>query len=247
MTITLPLNYDPNKKYPVMISVYGGPNAGTVMDAWRYNGTSQWWAKEGLIQVAMDHRASGHFGKTGQNYMFHDLGKWEMNDYIEMVKWLRNQSYVDPSKICITGGSYGGYITAYALTYGADYFTHGIANFGVMDWSLYDSHYTERYMGTPKSNSDGYKSSAVLTYADKLKGKLRIVHGTMDDNVHAQNSIQLISKLEDLGKDFEFLLYPGQRHGFRDAQKAQHQQMETARFIYKYLLEKPFPEEAFKK
>jgi len=247
MTIMLPLNYDANKRYPVMISVYGGPNAGTVMDTWRFSGQAQWWAKEGLIQVSMDHRASGHFGKVGQNYMFHDLGKWEMNDYIEMVKWLRKQSYVDSTKICITGGSYGGYITAYALTYGAGYFTHGIANFGVMDWSLYDTHYTERYMGTPKSNPEGYKRSSVLTYAGKLKGVLRIVHGTMDDNVHAQNSIQLINKLEDEGKNFEFLLYPGQRHGFRDPAKAAHQQMEAARFIYKYLLEKPFPEEAFKK
>jgi dipeptidyl-peptidase-4 len=102
-------------------------------------------------------------------------------------------------------------------------------------------------MGTPKNNPEGYKNSSVLTYADKLKGQLRIVHGTMDDNVHAQNSIQLISKLQDLGKHFEFMLYPGQRHGFRDPAKAAHQQMEANRFIYKYLLNKPFPEEDFKK
>jgi dipeptidyl-peptidase-4 len=247
MTIMLPLNYDASKKYPVIISIYGGPNAGTVMDTWRFSGQSQWWAKEGVIQVAMDHRASGHFGKVGQNYMYKDLGKWEMADYITMVKHLEAKYNVDPAKVMITGGSYGGYVTAYALTYGADYFTHGIANFGVMDWSLYDSHYTERYMGTPKNNPEGYRTSSVLTYADKLKGKLRIVHGTMDDNVHAQNSIQLISKLQDLGKNFEFMLYPGQRHGFRDPAKAAHQQMEANRFIYKYLLNKPFPEEDFKK
>jgi dipeptidyl-peptidase-4 len=247
MTIMLPLNYDASKKYPVIISIYGGPNAGTVMDTWRFSGQSQWWAKEGVIQVAMDHRASGHFGKAGQNYMYKDLGKWEMADYITMVKHLEANYNVDPTKVMITGGSYGGYVTAYALTYGADYFTHGIANFGVMDWSLYDSHYTERYMGTPKNNPEGYRNSSVLTYADKLKGQLRIVHGTMDDNVHAQNSIQLISKLQDLGKHFEFMLYPGQRHGFRDPAKAAHQQMEANRFIYKYLLNKPFPEEDFKK
>lgn len=247
MTIMLPLNFDPHKKYPLMVSIYGGPNAGTVMDTWRFNGLNQWWAKEGVIQVALDHRASGHFGKTGQNYMYKDLGKWELADYTFMVKWLETQGYIDETKVFITGGSYGGYITAYALTYGADIFTHGIANFGVMDWSLYDSHYTERYMGTPKSNPEGYKSSSVLTYADKLKGKLRIVHGTMDDNVHMQNSIQLISKLQDLGKDFEFMLYPGQRHGFRDPAKAAHQQMEANKFIYKYLLDKPFPEEDFKR
>jgi dipeptidyl-peptidase-4 len=247
MTVMLPLNYDASKKYPVIISIYGGPNAGTVMDSWRFSGQSQWWANQGIIQVAMDHRASGHFGKAGQNFIYKDLGKWEMADYITMVKHMEAQYNVDPAKVMITGGSYGGYITAYALTYGADYFTHGIANFGVVDWSLYDSHYTERYMGTPKNNPEGYKSSSVLTYADKLKGVLRIVHGTMDDNVHAQNSIQLISKLQDLGKEFEFMLYPGQRHGFRDPLKAAHQQMETNKFIYKYLLNKPFPEADFKR
>lgn len=247
MTVMMPLNYDPAKKYPVVISIYGGPNAGTVMDAWRFSGMSQWWAKEGIIQVALDHRASGHFGKMGQNFIYKDLGKWEMADYTAMVKNLVANYNVDPTKVMITGGSYGGYITAYALTYGADTFTHGIANFGVTDWSLYDSHYTERYMGTPKNNPEGYKNSSVLTYTKNLKGKLRIVHGTMDDNVHMQNSIQLISKLQDEGKDFEFMLYPGQRHGFRDPAKAAHQQMETTKFIYKYLLEKPVPAELVRK
>jgi dipeptidyl-peptidase-4 len=247
MTIMLPANFDATKKYPVIISIYGGPNAGTVMDSWRYSGQSQWWAKQGIIQVSMDHRASGHFGKMGQNYIYKDLGKWEMADYITMVKHLEAKYNVDPKKVMITGGSYGGYVTAYALTYGADVFTHGIANFGVMDWSLYDSHYTERYMGTPQNNPEGYKRSSVLTYADKLKGTLRIVHGTMDDNVHMQNSIQLTSKLQDLGKNFEFMLYSGQRHGFRDPAKAAHQQMETNKFIYKYLLDKPYPEADFKK
>lgn len=247
MTVMLPLNYDASKKYPVIISIYGGPNAGTVMDSWRFSGMSQWWAKEGIIQVAMDHRASGHFGKMGQNFIYKDLGKWEMADYTTMVKQLIAQYNVDPTKVMITGGSYGGYISAYALTYGADVFTHGIANFGVMDWSLYDSHYTERYMGTPKNNPEGYKNSSVLTYTKNLKGVLRIVHGTMDDNVHAQNSIQLISKLQDEGKNFEFMLYPGQRHGFRDPAKAAHQNMETNKFIYKYLLEKPLPAEMVKK
>ncbi|TWR30020.1 S9 family peptidase [Mucilaginibacter pallidiroseus] len=247
LTLMLPTNYQAGKKYPLIISIYGGPNAGTVMDNWRFSGQSQWWAKEGIIQVALDHRASGHFGKMGQNYIYKDLGKWEMADYITMVKYLEDKYGADPKKIMITGGSYGGYISAYALTYGADVFTHGIANFGVMDWSLYDSHYTERYMGTPKNNPEGYKSSSVLTHADKLKGVLRIVHGTMDDNVHMQNSIQLTSKLQDLGKSFEFMLYSGQRHGFRDPAKAAHQQMETNKFIYKYLLEKPYPEADFKR
>lgn len=245
VTIKYPTNFDPNKRYPVLISIYGGPNAGSVYDRWVYNPASQWYAQEGLLQVAIDHRASGHFGKTGQNFMHRNLGKWEMEDYGTAVKWLIDKGLVDSKKVAITGGSYGGYVTALALTRGADVFTHGIANFGVMDWQLYDTEYTERFMDTPAENPDGYKESSVLTYADQLKGKLRIVHGTMDDNVHMQNSIQLVDKLENLNKHFEFMVYPGARHGFGTTGKAKHAQAETARFIYQYLLEKPFPAEVW--
>ena len=244
-TIVLPLDLDPNKKYPVLISVYGGPNMGTVFDGWK-GISGQWWALEGMIQVSVDHRASGHFGKEGVALMHRNLGKWEMNDYIECVKWLRTKSYVDEKKVAITGGSYGGYVTAMALTAGADYFTHGIAMSSPTDWRLYDTHYVERYMDTPAENPDGYKAASVMTYADKLKGVLRIVHGTMDDNVHMQNSIQLVDKLEDLGKHFEFMVYPGGRHGWGGA-KGVHSRVESARFYYQYLLEKPFPEEQYAK
>src|SRR5437868_10630599 len=141
----------------------------------------------------MDHRASGHFGKEGVNYMYHNLGYWEMKDYTTMVKWLIANGNADPTKICITGFSYGGYMSCYALTYASDVFTHGMAGGSVVDWSLYDTHYTERYMGTPANNPEGYKTSSVLTYADKYKGMLQIVHGVIDDNEHNQNSIQFIS------------------------------------------------------
>jgi dipeptidyl-peptidase-4 len=240
--ITWPLNFDKNKRYPVLISIYGGPNAGTVMDGWRFSGQSQWWAKEGLIQISIDHRASGHFGKNGINYMHRNLGKWEMNDYIEWAKWLRSQTWVDSARVCITGGSYGGYITSMALTYGADYFTHGIANSGVIDWQLYDTHYTEKFMDKPDENPEGYKNGSVITYAAKLKGVLRIVHGTMDDNVHIQNNIQFIDKLEELKKPFEMMFYPGGRHGW-GGNKAIQQRNETTKFYYRYLLNKPVPAE----
>jgi dipeptidyl-peptidase-4 len=243
--ITLPLDLDPSKKYPVLISIYGGPNSGTVMDGWK-GINNQWMAKEGMIQVSVDHRGSGHFGKEGVALMYRNLGKWEMNDYIECVKWLRTKPYVDEKKVCITGSSYGGYVTCMALTYGADYFNYGIAGSSPTDWQLYDTHYTERYMDTPEENPEGYKNSSVMEYADRYKGVLRIVHGTMDDNVHMQNSIQLVSKLEDLGKHFEFAIYPGGRHGWGGA-KAVHNRVEMARFLYRYLLEKPFPEEEFAK
>ncbi len=240
--VTWPVNMDPNKKYPMLVSIYGGPNAGTVMDSWTWNANRQFYAKEGMIQVAFDHRASGHFGKEGVNYMYHNLGYWEMTDYKTMAKWFIANGHADPSKICMTGFSYGGYMSAYAVTFGADVFTHAMAGGIVTDWSLYDTHYTERYMGTPQTNPDGYKSSSVLTYIDKYHGMMQIVHGTSDDNVHMQNSIQLVSALEDKGKDFEMTFYPDGRHGWGNlpAKNTHFANLKT-KFIYKYLLEKPIP------
>ena len=242
--ITWPLHMDSSKKYPVLISIYGGPNAGTVYDGWKGIGQNEWWAKEGLIQVAIDHRGSGHFGKKGQNYMYKDLGNWEIKDYSEVVKWLIAKPFIDKNKICITGFSYGGYTTCMALTLGSDYFTHGFAGGSVTDWHLYDTHYTERFMGLPSENPEGYKNSSVTNYIKNYKGNLYIVHGTMDDNVHMQNSIQLIAALEDAKKDFEFMLYPGGRHGWSNLKERwAHYNNERVRYFYKYLLEKPVPDE----
>jgi dipeptidyl-peptidase 4 len=240
MKVTWPMNYDKTKKYPVLISIYGGPNAGTVMDTWTLSGAQQFYAKEGLIQVAMDHRASGHFGKEGVNYMYHNLGYWEMKDYSTMAKWLIDNAGADAKKICITGFSYGGYLTCYALTYGADVFTHGMAGGSVTDWTLYDTHYTERYMGTPTDNADGYKTSSVLNYAERYKGMLQIVHGIIDDNVHLQNSTQFASKLQELKKDFEMMTYSSGRHGWGGNKRLHFENLKT-QFIYKYLLEKAVP------
>jgi len=242
LKVTWPVNMDKSKKYPVLISIYGGPNAGTVMDSWSINSNQQWYAKEGLIQVTMDHRASGQFGKEGVNYMYHNLGYWEMKDYSTMVKWLVANGNADAERICITGFSYGGYLTCYALTYGADVFTYGMAGGSVTDWNLYDSHYTERYMGTPANNAEGYKTSSPITYASNYKGMLQIVHGMIDDNVHMQNSIQLISKLQDLKKDFEFMPYSGGRHGWGGNKGLHYQNLKT-KFIYKNLLQKDVPKE----
>lgn len=241
MVITYPTNLIAGKKYPVMVSIYGGPNAGTVYDQWAWNARSQWYAQEGMIQVSLDHRASGHFGKEGLNYMHRNLGKWELQDYKTMVKYLIDKGLADPTKICITGFSYGGYMTCLALTAGSDVFTHGMAGGSVTDWRLYDSAYTERFMDTPAENPEGYKAGSPLTHVDKYKGNLLIVHGTMDDNVHMQNSIQLISKLQDAKKNFEFMIYPGGRHGWGGA-KGQHFDNLKTQFIYKHLLEKPVPE-----
>ena len=245
LTITFPTTFDVNKKYPVLVSVYGGPNAGRVYDTWSMPNTDIWWAQENLILVSIDNRSSGHFGKKGMNYIFRQLGKYEIEDFMAVGKWLKQQPWMDTSKLCITGGSFGGYMTAMALTYGADVFNYGIANSSVTDWQLYDSHYTERYMNTQKDNLEGYKQTSVLEYANKYKGLLRIVHGTSDDNVHPQNSIQLINRLQDLKKNFELMLYPGERHGITGAKRI-HNNMAAYKFYYENLLNKKMPNDFLK-
>lgn len=217
--ITYPVNFNKNEKYPVVFTIYGGPDAGGVRN--RFSSRPNWYAQNNIISISVDHRASGHFGKEGLDYMYRNLGKWEMHDYSEVVKWLREKPYVDAERMGITGGSYGGYTTAMALTAGAEFWTHGIANYSVTDWRLYDNVYTERFMDTPEDNPEGYKAGSVMTYADKLKGKLYIVHGMADDNVHMQNSIYLVSKLQDLNKEFNFMIYAGGRHGW-GGEKAVH-------------------------
>ncbi len=216
----LPPDFDPSRKYPILFLIYGGPSM--LAPGW-WNGrvanafpslVSFYLAQEGIIPIMVDHRGSGHHGKKGVALMHRHLGKWEINDWIEAVKWLRAKPFIDPAKVGISGGSYGGYSTCLALTAAADYFTHGFARSSVIDWRLYDSVYTERFMDTPAENKEGYEAGSVLTYAPQLKGILFIEHGEIDDNVHLQNSVQFIDRLMDLNKDFGFRLYPKQRHGF---------------------------------
>jgi dipeptidyl-peptidase-4 len=226
--ITYPLNFDPSKKYPVIFAIYGGPDYKNVSNRWQGN-SSSWNSQNGIITFTVDHRGSGQFGKKGLDYLYRSLGKWEILDYEDAVKWLRTKSFVDTSRMGITGSSYGGYMTCLALTKGADYWTHGFAGSSVTDWRLYDDVYTERYMSTPKANPEGYKEASALTYAKNYKGKLYLIHGDMDDNVHLQNSIYLISKLEDEGKVFQFMLYPEGRHGWSGA-KANHSRNEANNF-----------------
>lgn len=210
----LPENFDPKKKYPVVFQIYGGPDSKNVRN--RYiNPQGHYMTENGIIRFAVDHRGSGHFGKKGLNQIHRVLGKYDIGDYSVAVKWLIEQGFVDETKIGITGGSYGGYMAALALTKGADYFTHGWAAYSVTDWRLYDNVYTERYMDTYEANKEGYDQGNVMLFAEKLKGKLWLIHGMMDDNVHMQNTIQLVDVLLDLDKDFDFMLYPGERHGWR--------------------------------
>ena len=237
VTITFPLNFDSTKQYPVLMTVYGGPYLGKVYDNWSISLSEIYWAQQGVIQVAADNRSSGHFGKKGMNFIHRQLGIYEIEDFMAVGKWLKQQPWVHPSKLCITGFSFGGYMTLMALTYGADVFDFGVAYYGVSDHSQYDTQYSEMYMDSPAENPEGYKKTAVLTWLPKYKGMLRIIHGNSDQNVHPQHSLEVVNALEEQGKHFEFILYPGIRHGFR-GKKWLHSKQELAVFINKYLLGK---------
>lgn len=238
----LPPDFDESKKYPVLFSVYGGPGGTDVKNSFSAYLDRYFISQSGIIYFVVDHRGSAYFGKNGKDYLYHNLGRWEINDYEEAVKWLKTKSFIDSTKIGITGGSYGGYVTCMALTLGADYFTHGVAEYSVTDWTLYDNVYTERYMGLPSENIDGYKFGSAMTHAKDYKGLLRISHGTLDDNVHLQNTLKLVDKFTSMNKHFELMLYPNERHGV-GFPKWVHAQTEYARFWFKNFLGKDFVNE----
>lgn len=240
-----PVNLDSTKKYPVLVSMYGGPNSGTVMDTWAGLGErTQWWANEGVIQISIDHRGSGHCGKEGLNFLHRNLLTVELSDYIEWVKELWKRPFVNRDKVGITGFSYGGSMTMLAVTAGSDYFKYGIAGGGVYDYALYDSHYTERYMDTPQTNPEGYKNTRIMDKVAHYKGDstnyVKITHGTADDNVHMQNTLQLINALQDAGKQFDLMIYPGEYHGYR-GRKSVHSGNNDYIFWYRHLLGKDAP------
>ena len=241
-----PVDLDSTKKYPVIVSMYGGPNSGHVMDKWMgINANTQWWANEGVIFIEIDHRGSGHCGKGGQNFMHRNLLTIELHDYIEWVKELYKRPFVNREKVGITGYSYGGAMTMLACTEGNEYFKYGIAGGGVYDFGLYDTHYTERYMDRPQDNPDGYAQTRIMDKVHLYKGDktnyVKITHGTSDDNVHMQNAMQLIDALQQAGKQFDLMLYPGGYHGYRGKQ-AIHSDISDYIFWYRHLLEREAPE-----
>lgn len=236
----LPPHFSPSKRYPVIVSVYGGPDAGSVQNTW-LGFPAHYWAQRGVITVGVDHRGSGHFGKRGTALMHRQLGRWEMTDLVAAAAWLRSKPFVHADRIGIVGSSYGGYATAMALTYGAGSFNYGVAGSSVTDWQLYDSVYTERYMDTPAENPEGYKAGAVTTWADRYEGGLRLTHGSIDDNVHLQQTTQLVDWLTTHDKRFELMIYPDSRHGIQPSQRA-HQLRETHDYWVRNLLGGKLPD-----
>ena len=212
-----PPDFDPAKQYPLLMYVYGGPGSQTVTDSW--GGDRYLWhqllAREGYLVASVDNRGTGARGADFQKITYLRLGKFESFDQIASAKHFAGLPYVDGSRIGIWGWSYGGYMAALTMFRGGGVFRAAISVAPVTDWRLYDTIYTERYMRTPEENPEGYKESAPLTYAKELTGRFLLVHGTGDDNVHAQNSYQLIRLLEDSNKQFDLRLYPNKRHGIR--------------------------------
>lgn len=210
-----PHDFDPSKKYPVLMSVYGGPGSQTVRNSW--GGADYFWyqmlAQKGYVIVSVDNRGTGLRGDAFKTVTFRNLGKWETNDQVEAAKYLSSLPFVDGARIGIWGWSYGGYLTLMAMTVGADAFRAGVSVAPVTNWKFYDTIYTERYMQTPALNPDGYRDSAPTEHAAKLKGRLLVVHGTADDNVHWQNTVTMVDALIRAGKQFETAFYPGGMHG----------------------------------
>ncbi len=231
-----PPDFDPSKKYPVMSFTYSGPHAPQVRNAWMGTGYMyfQLLAQKGYIVWVLDNRTASGKGSQSTWLVFHNFGELELKDLLDGVSYLKSLPYVDGSRIGLTGWSFGGFMTTYALTH-SDAFRIGIAGGSVTDWRLYDSIYTERYMGTPQNNPEGYEKSAPLNAAKNLHGKLLLIHGAMDDNVHMQNTIQFVYELQKAGKQFDLMLYPKSRHGVSDPLLVKHMRAMMTEFILKNL------------
>jgi dipeptidyl-peptidase 4 len=211
----LPPNFDPNKKYPVLMDVYGGPGSQTVLNQYS-PGDFTWYqmlAQKGYIIASIDNRGTGARGQEFKKMTYLQLGKYETIDQIEAAKYFASQSYVDSARIGIWGWSYGGFMSTLCITKGADVFSMAIAVAPVTNWRYYDNIYTERFMRKPQDNASGYDDNSPINFADKLKGKYLVIHGTGDDNVHVQNTMDLISALNKANKQFEMFLYPNKNHG----------------------------------
>ncbi|HEV2333351.1 MAG TPA: prolyl oligopeptidase family serine peptidase, partial [Gammaproteobacteria bacterium] len=214
--LTLPAGFDPHKKYPVIMFQYGGPDVPPlVRDVW--GGANflfdQLLAQQGYVLFATDNRAATYFSHVDQARVKGHLGALALEDQLAAVKWLKSQAYVDGAHIGLWGWSYGGYMTAYALTHAPGVWRAGISVAPVTDWQDYDSVYTERYMGTPQENPKGYAESSAVAAAGGLADPLLLAAGTGDDNVHWQNTLQFVQALIDAGKPYELLVYPNSTHG----------------------------------
>ncbi|WP_307719412.1 alpha/beta hydrolase family protein, partial [Massilia cavernae] len=221
-SIIKPAAFDAGKKYPVFLSTYGGPHSQHVSRKWG-NNFDQYMAQQGYVVFRLDNRGSSRRERSFTDAIYGGLGKHEVEDQLTGIDWLGKQVFVDPKRIGVFGWSYGGYMTLRLLAAASDKIAMGVSVAPVTDWSLYDTHYTEQFVGaTPKGNPEAYKSSGVFAHLDGLKSPLLLVHGMADDNVLFTNSTQLIDAMVNRNIKFDLMTYPGAKHGISSRPGQRH-------------------------
>ncbi len=228
--ILKPKDFDPNKKYPLILNVYGGPSAPTVANAWNPGFYfDQILLKNGFLIAYVDNRSATAISKALENTILKEgYGKSELNDLLDAVKWFKSQSWIEPERVGIWGWSGGGTFTLNAMTHSKE-FKAGIAVAAVTDWHYYDSFWAEFVMKRPEDNPEGYEKTSLVKSAKGLHGRLLLVHGTYDDNVHIQNAWAFVDELIKAGKMFDMMIYPMRQHGISDEPARIH--------LYKTMLE----------
>jgi len=232
-----PPGFDPGKKYPMLVYVYGGPGSQTVVNSYRMGHTQLWHyflASQGYIVVSIDGRGTGGRGSDFRKTVYKRLGELETSDQIEAASKLAELDYVDQDRVGIWGWSYGGFMSTLALAEGSDVFSAAVAVAPVTDWRYYDTIYTERYMQTPAENSEGYSNYAPVNLAGKIKGDYLIIHGTGDDNVHFQHATDMVDALVKQNIQFETMFYPNRNHGISGGSTRLH----LYRLMTDFILEK---------
>lgn len=211
----LPPGFDKFRRHPVWIRVYGGPRYARVRDSWKARLDDHLLASHGIVVIHVDPRTAGGFGAAGAWKAYKQLGVEETRDVEAVCDWIKRQKWADGERIGMSGHSYGGFLTSYVMTH-SNCLAAGVAGSPVTDWANYDTIYTERYMGTPDSNPNGYRTSSVVAAAAKLHGRLLLVHGLRDDNVHPANTFQFVRALQQANKDFELMVYPRAEHAIHE-------------------------------
>ena len=230
-----PNHFDPGKKYPVLMTQYSGPNSQQVSDSWHGVGWNEYLAQEGFLVVCVDPRGTAARGEDFRKITYQQLGKYESDDQVEAVKYLGTLPYVDKNNIAIFGWSYGGFMVLLAMEKGGELFKAGISVAPVTSWRFYDTVYTERYMRTPQENPEGYDENSPLTHAGDIKGRLLIVHGSADDNVHAQNTFEMTEKMVQEGVQFDMAIYTNRDHGIRGGNTSMHLYTKMTNFLKEQL------------
>lgn len=233
----LPPDFDSQKKYPVLLAIYGGPGHNTVTNS--FGGSNYYWhqmlSQKGYIIMSVDPRGTYYRGRDFKNSTYKELGKLETEDMISTAKYLATIDYVDSERIGMQGWSYGGYLTSLCMTKGADYFKAGIAVAPVTNWRFYDTIYTERFMQTPSENASGYDDNSPINHVEKLKGPYLLVHGSADDNVHYQNTMEMVDALVAANKEFDLFIYPNKNHGIYGGTTRLHLYTKMTNFILENL------------